>query len=377
MQDILFLNRSLRSMKSCRVFSRMLRFILLPMLLSFAASTVVGDPPQAGEETPAVSVRSLETKPETSVSEEVAQLIADLGSPEFGRRQAAVATLRDARDQQLHEICQVLETGTESESARRIIEVLELRYEQAPLDSDDARITSEALEKSSHSDRWFVSETARDVLDRHWRRRTEIAVVELVSMKVPLSPLDPTELWKQNPNAPEQMFGQADPTSSRHLKIYIDKNWPGNDRAFELLRRLDSLQTESFMTQPRLVSIYLIDGHPLAIEQVAILKGTFGDTQIAERGRVCLGVLNEPRFGVEEGILVGSVQKGSSADAAEIRSGDLIVAMNGKKLTDFDQLVTQLRSFDVGDKIMLHIRSSGLQDEGGSRSVEVTLKGWH
>ena len=102
MHDILFLNRSLRSMKSCRVFSRMLRFILLPMLLNFAASTVVGDPPQAEEETPSVSVRSLETKPETRVSEEVAQLIADLGSPEFGRRQAAVATLRDAKDQQLH-----------------------------------------------------------------------------------------------------------------------------------------------------------------------------------------------------------------------------------------------------------------------------------
>ncbi len=363
-------------MKSCRVFSRMLRFLVLSMLLPFTASTVFADPTQV-EETPAVSGRSPEMSPETSVSEEVAQLIADLGSPEFGRRQAAVATLRDAKDQQLQEICQVLETGTESESARRIIEVLELRYEQAALNSDDVRITSEALEKSAHSERWFVSETARDVLDRHWQRRTEIAVVELVSMNVPLSPKDPSELWKQSPDAPPQMFGQADPTSSRHLKIYIDKNWPGNDRAFELLRRLDSLQTESFMTQPRLVSIYLIDGHPLAIEQVAILKGTFGDTQIAERGRVCLGVLNEPRFGVEEGILVGSVQKGSSADAAGISSGDLIVAMNGKKLTDFDQLVTQLRSFDVGDKIMLHIRSSGPQDEGGSRSVEVTLKGWH
>lgn len=363
-------------MKSCRVFSRMLQFILLPVLLNSAATIVVGDPPQAGE-TPAVASSSPETSPDITISNEINRLITDLGSPEFARRQNAVATLRNAQGQQLQELCKVLETGTDSESARRIVEVLEIRYEQAPLDSDDVRSTSEALEKSAHSERWFVSEAARDVLDRHWQRRTEIAVVELVSMKVPLSPKDPSELWKQNPDAPPQMFGQADPTSSRHLKIYIDKNWPGNDRAFELLKRLDSLQTESFMTQPRLVSIYLIDGHPLAIEQVAILKGTFGDTQIAERGRVCLGVLNEPRFGVEEGILVGSVQKGSSADAAGIRSGDLIVAMNGKKLTDFDQLVTQLRSFDVGDKIMLNIRSNGLQDEGGSRSVEVTLKGWH
>ena len=363
-------------MKSRRVFSCMLQFILIPILLNSAASIVFGDPPPVGE-TPAASGSSTEASPDATVSNEITQLVSDLGSPEYARRQAAVATLRDAKGQQLKEICKVLETGSDSESARRIIEVLELRYEQAPLDSEDVRITSEAIEKSAHSERWFVSETARDVLDRHWQRRTEIAVVELVSMNVPLSPKDPSELWKQNPDAPPQMFGQADPTSSRHLKIYIDKNWPGNDRAFDLLKRLDSLQTESFMTQPRLVSIYLIDGHPLAIEQVAILKGTFGDTQIAERGRVCLGVLNEPRFGVEEGILVGRVQEGSSAHAAGIRKDDLIVAMNGKKLTDFDQLVTELRSFDVGDKIMLHIRSSGLQDEGGSRSVEVTLKGWH
>ncbi len=363
-------------MKSYRVFSRMLQFILLPILLNSTASIVVSDPPLIGE-TPAVSGRSQESLPDTTVSNEITQLIADLGSPEFARRQAAVATLRNAKGQQLQEICKVLETGKDSEPARRIIEVLELRYEQAALDSDDIRITSETLEKSANSERWFVSETARDVLERHWQRRTEIAVVELVSMNVPLSPKDPSELWKQNSDAPPQMFGQADPTSSQHLKIYIDKNWPGNDRAFELLKRLDSLKTESFMTQPRLVSIFLIDGHPLAIEQVAILKGTFGDTQIAERGRVCLGVLNEPRFGVEEGILVGRVEKGSSAHVAGIRESDLIVAMNGKKLTDFDQLVTELRSFDVGDKILLHIRSSGLRDEGGSRSVEVTLKGWH
>ena len=363
-------------MKSCRVFSRMLQFILLPILLNSAASIVVGDPPQVGE-TPAVGSRSPETSPDTTASNEITQLVSDLASPEFARRQAAVATLRNAKGQQLQEICKVLEAGKDSESARRIIEVLELRYEQAALDSDDVRTTSEALEKSAHSERWFVSETVRDVLERHWQRRTEIAVVELVSMNVPLSPKDPSELWKQNPDAAPQMFGQADPTSLQHLKIYIDKNWPGNDRAFELLRRLDSLRTESFMTQPRLVSIFLIDGHPLAIEQVAILKGTFGDTQIAERGRVCLGVLNQPRIGVEEGILVGSVQEGSSAHVAGIREGDLIVAMNGKKLADFDQLVTQLRSFDVGDKILLHIRINGLQDEGGSRSVEVTLKGWH
>jgi hypothetical protein len=303
--------------------------------------------------------------------------IADLGSTDFAKRQQAVTVLKGATPEQVQEIGTTIRTSGDNEVVRRLIEILELRYEKASLDSSEVRSVSESLEESAVSDRWFVSEAARDVLDRHWQRRTEIAVVELSAMNVSLSPKDPTILWKANPDVDQGPFGRMDPTSSQHLKIYVDKAWPNDARAFDLLKRLDSLKSGSFMTQRRLVSIYLIDGHPLAVEQIAVLKGIFGDTGIAERGRVCLGVLNEPRFGAGEGILVGNVQPKSSAADAGIQGGDVIMGMNGEKLTDFDQLVTKLRKFDVGDKVTFSVRSFRFPGNNGTEDIEVTLKGWN
>ena len=319
-------------------------------------------------EVAAVNIATVETLEAT---------LADLGSAEFAKRQQAVTALKGATPEQMLQIGSTIRSSGDNEVVRRLIEILELRYEKAALDSAEVKVVSESLEEAAVSDRWFVSETAKDVLDRHWQRRTEMAVVELSAMNVSLSPKDPTTLWKPDPAVDQGPFGRMDPTSSQHLKIYVDKAWPNDPRAFDLLKRLDSLKSGSFMTQRRLVSIYLIDGHPLAVEQIAVLKGIFGDTGIAERGRVCLGVLNEPRFGAGEGILVGNVQPKSSAADAGIQAGDVIMGMNGEKLTDFDQLVTRLRKFDVGDKVTFTVRSFRFPGNNGTEDVEVTLKGWN
>lgn len=312
----------------------------------------------------------------TAADRDVTALIAELGSPEFPKRQAALSILKESSPEQIEQISLNLESHTDNEIIRRLIEVLELHYENAELNSKEVRYASESLEKAAVSDRWFIAETARDSLDRHWQRRTEMAILELQALNVSLSPKDPTVLWKPDPDANRRPFG-INPTSSRHLKIYVDKQWPEGSRAFDLLKRLDSLKVDAFMTQPRLVSIYLIDGHPLTLEQTAILRGIFGDTGIAERGRVCLGVLNDPQFQRVAGVLVGDVQAASSADDAKIRTGDLIVSLNGEKLNDFEQLVKMLRNFDVGDKVTFRVQSLRFENETGYEDIEVTLKGWN
>ncbi len=342
-----------------------------------AAAAPAGGPATATVAQPELAANASAAAAPAPVDPAVARMIADLASPEFSKRQDAVVGLKEATEDQITQMSVALQTQTDNEVIRRLIEIFEKRYEAASLDSTEVRVASDALEWSAKADRWFVSEAARDVLDRHWQRRTEIAVIELKAMNVSLSPADPTILWQPDANADQGPFGQMNPTSAQHLKIFVDKAWPSDARAFDLLRRLDSLRSGSFMTQRRMVSIYLIDGHPLALEQIAILKGIFGDTGIAERGRVCLGVMNEPRFGAGEGILVGNVQAASSADDAGIVSGDLIIAMNGEKLSDFDQLVTKLKKFDVGDKIKLSVRSFRFPGNEGVEEVEVTLKGWN
>lgn len=190
------------------------------------------------------------------------------------------------------------------------------------------------------------------------------------------------------------MFG-ADPTSDQHLKIYIDETWPTDPRAFQLLQRLQGLAVWSRIGGG-LVSLYKIDGNPLSVEQTALLKGIFGDLRIQERGRVCLGVLQDGLVDGGVGVPIGRVEKDSSADRAGLKSGDLIQALNGQKLRDFDDLVKLLRQFKVGDTITMTVlpqvftprRGFGVpfppdeppNPDDGTRTpkeVKVTLRGWY
>ncbi len=309
------------------------------------------------------------------------QCFADLASVRFETRQKAVETLKNATEEQIREIGNAIDTHPDSEVVRRLIEVLELRYASTPLESSESRVVSEALEAAALSKRWFISEASRDVLQRHWQRRIELAVIELVRMGVSLSPEDPTLLWKPDNNmrSPDP-FGES---GARTLQIHINKSWPADPRAFELLKRIDLLRSENFLLQQGLVAIFLIDGHPLTVEQIAVLKGVFGDISITERGVVKLGLKPEPRFGLgmnpegpASGVLVGVVEKDSSADNAGIAPGDVLLNLNEERLTDFDQLVTLLRKFDVGDKITLRCRKQGKEGESTIEDVEVVLKGW-
>jgi S1-C subfamily serine protease len=56
---------------------------------------------------------------------------------------------------------------------------------------------------------------------------------------------------------------------------------------------------------------------------------------------------------VNRGLLVGSVAPGSPADKAGLERGDIIVAMDGKPLTDSGRLQEFIRQAKVGTEITL------------------------
>ena len=330
-----------------------------------------------------------------SASPDTAALLERLSDPGFGLRQRAVQELLEqARTTKgLQTLGAALENQANPEAARRIIEVLELAWRDADFREPQAQEISEILERAAVSSRWYLAEAARDILDRLWQRRVEIAIAELTRLKVPMEPRDPTLLWKASENS-SSMF-RGDPTTDQHLKIYIDETWPTDPRAFQLLQRLEGLAVWSRIGGG-MVSLYKIDGNPLSVEQTAMLKGIFGDLRIQERGRVCLGVLQDGLIDGGVGVPIGRVEKDSSADRAGLKSGDLIQALNGQELRDFDDLVKLLRQFKVGDTITMTVipqlfaprRNFGVPfppdeppnlDDGTRtpREVKVTLRGWY
>lgn len=324
-------------------------------------------------------------------------LIEKLASAQFEERQSAIrelVSLAQSRET-IPFFAQIVREHSNPEVVRRILEVLEQQFRAVAFDSDEAIALANLLEESAGSDTWYVSESATDVLNRQWMRRVEVAVAELRRLKVPLQPADPSLLWQSGGAARFGRF-QIDPTEDQVLKIYVDEHWPADARAFELLKRLEPLGSDAFLTRPARVILYRIDGNPLTLEQTALLKGLFGDTRVQDRGRVCLGVVQEPLLEEGKGILISKVEAGSSAALAGLKGGDLILALNGEELSDFEELVRLLRQFRVGDTVTLKVASGNqrfrrfevplpnLPDDAeprksddGPRDVPVKLKGWY
>lgn len=107
----------------------------------------------------------------------------------------------------------------------------------------------------------------------------------------------------------------------------------------------------------------------------------YGQTQRAYLG-IQVAEMNEDlarRAGMKEirGIYVAKVVEGAGAEAAGVKEGDVITAVNGTKITTFVQLTEIIRQFRPGDKVNVDIVRNGrpmtleveLRNENGTTEV--------
>ncbi len=80
-------------------------------------------------------------------------------------------------------------------------------------------------------------------------------------------------------------------------------------------------------------------------------------------------ITNENGVETNSGIVVKEVVKESAAEAAGLKAGDIIKAVDGKEVADSKELVEALGKFDVGDKVKI-----GYERDGKRASTEATLK---
>jgi S1-C subfamily serine protease len=70
----------------------------------------------------------------------------------------------------------------------------------------------------------------------------------------------------------------------------------------------------------------------------------------------------------KEGVKVTFVTSGSPADDADLKEGDLLTRLNGKKITDRDDFLSRIWQRKPGDKVKLPVARDGKEME-----VEVVL----
>ena len=69
-----------------------------------------------------------------------------------------------------------------------------------------------------------------------------------------------------------------------------------------------------------------------------------------------------------QGALVGSVQRGTPADNAGLRNGDVVTAFNGSPIHGSSDLVAAITSHRPGDRVKLTVRRGS-----GTTDITVTL----
>lgn len=104
------------------------------------------------------------------------------------------------------------------------------------------------------------------------------------------------------------------------------------------------------------------------VSQQLIDNGSIERAQLGIRAHTV-----EPRvaelygLGASEGVLVAGVEEDSDA-AGTLEPGDVIVGLDGERVTDTADLVSMLMQRDPGDEVKLNVVR-----DGGERTVEVTL----
>lgn len=80
------------------------------------------------------------------------------------------------------------------------------------------------------------------------------------------------------------------------------------------------------------------------------------EVQVSLDGRAQLGVTSTSRNQNTDGARVDEVIPGTAAEEMGLRTGDVITAVNGKKIKSFDELATTIKSMRSGDAIALTVK---------------------
>jgi hypothetical protein len=350
-------------------------------------------------------------------AEKLTALVENLGAADFKRRATASKELKQLTADEIRTLAALSVEQPSAEVIIRLLAEVDARY--ASGDEETVRAASTALEALAETTRLVLAEAANESLRQHWQTRIDLAITELVKHGAHV----------KNGSFAKGTMGRWLPQNSvGTVNVFIDENWRGGADGLKVFARLTALTGRKNIVGG--LRVYLLDGHPLTDKQHITLTAHVGQERLAERSRVALGI-RPHSVNLERGVLIQTVTRGSTAAAAKLQPGDLLLGLKARlpnppkdnvpqpsdNLRDFDELVERLKQFRPGDVVYLTVirdfrmtagpgrllgrpnllprpepqpddqepdaekPKSGEPDSNrgphGEEIVEVTLKGWH
>lgn len=291
---------------------------------------------------------------------EVAAWVEQLGAAQYARREAAARSLADAGRPALDPLAAAI-TGGDFEVASRGVEIL-----RGMLAADDEPLAAEVerrLEDIAAGDT-AVDRLAQSALEFHQAGRAAAARERLESLGA--------------------VFRERLATAGEQgIEVVFDAAWRGGPEDWRLLPRLRGVVCVSVHGVPldesavgvlgRVRGVRRIDLFGTAAPEAAVaaLGGRLPDTLIDVRKGGKLGVSSIVQDGP---CALSGVQPGSAADKAGLRPGDVVLAVDGEPVANFEALAARVARHGPGEVVRLEVRRDGGTDE--RFPCEVRLDAW-
>lgn len=294
---------------------------------------------------------------------QIAAWIDQLGADQFAQREAASRSLADAGRPALVALAAALRRD-DLEVASRALEIV-----RGFLASDDEALAGEAeqlLETIAEGPDSPVSGLVTGALDFHHRGMTDAAREKLESLGAVIN-----EGFLVSGN--------------RGLQVTLNARWRGTAEDLRLLTRLQGvrlvgvfgvpLDAAAVATLGRLRGVESVQlfGTGIADDQLAALAAKLPDARIDVRKGGKLGVAGQPLAGP---CVITHVQDGSAAAKAGIQIGDVVVAIDGRPVDNFESLTEQVGRHGPGDTLQLEVERNVPGEQARRFKSAVTLDGW-
>ncbi|MFM7207590.1 MAG: PDZ domain-containing protein [Planctomycetaceae bacterium] len=295
---------------------------------------------------------------------DVAALVEQLGADQFARREAAARGLVAMGMPAVEPIEQAVRSG-DLEVASRGVDVLRQLLDAG--DEAGRGAAERSLARLGAHGPAAVVPLAAAALDFHRRSRSAAARIRLEELGA---------IVRERP-----------PVDGRGLEVEIGATWRGGPDDMLAIAALQRLAAVSIRGVPLDAAAVEMLGEMRELQQIELF-GTGAGREAAELlGRrlptARIDVRRGGRLGVTSAAVGGpcevrTVEPGSAADQAGLRGGDVILAVDGVDVANFDDLTARLGDRTPGEAARLVVARRGGSADGEPERIEcdVRLDAW-
>lgn len=299
--------------------------------------------------------------PGVAAGDEIETWIGELSSPHYARREAATRSLVGAGAAALAPLERVIRSG-DPEAAARGVDIVVAMI--AATDAGTATAAERCLAKlAAGDDRHHAARLAADAHAFHVLAVADAARVRLESLGAAVR---------------DRLA-----VDGGGLDVAFDSAWRGGADDFRDLARLRDVVVVSLRGVAADPGMLEVLGRLPGVQRVELFGTGVGPEEAhglaARLPAARIDVRAGGRLGVTSVALAGpceirTVEPGSAADQAGLRSGDVVVAIDGSEVAGFEDLTARLGRHAPGDAVRLVVARAGGTPDGDPERIELEVR---